>query len=66
MNLIEGLVAEIRRVSEIRSTYVGLGQPGIFGAALMKAELDIAQKAVAEEDVVQMVRSLESLKGFEE
>lgn len=42
------------------------GGAGMIGAALMRAELDIAARALASGDVVAIVRSYAELKGFEE
>ncbi len=37
---------------------------GIFAATMMRADLDAAAKALAEGDVVAMLRVYESLKGY--
>ena len=37
---------------------------GVFAATMMRADLDRAAKALAEGDVVAMLRVYESLKGF--
>ena len=37
---------------------------GIFAATLMRAELDRATRALAEGDIVTMIRSYEALKDF--
>lgn len=38
---------------------------GIFAAAIMRGTLDVATKALAEGDLVTMIRAYEKLKGFE-
>lgn len=37
---------------------------GVFAATLMRNDLDLAAKALAEGDVVAMMRVYESLKGY--
>jgi hypothetical protein len=38
---------------------------GVFAASLMRRDLDEAARALAEQDVVAMLRVYESLKGWE-
>lgn len=64
MNLAEGIVAEIRRVSEILPLYDAI-PTGIFAATMMRAALNRAQKAMADGDVIEMLRCYEELKEFE-
>ena len=49
---------------EVLPAYVAIGAPGAFAAAGMRADLDRAAKALAEGDIVEMVRVCESLKGW--
>ncbi len=60
------LPAEMARVrDELLPIYDGLpGGAGKFAATMMRAELDIATKALAEGDLVAMIRVYKSLKGF--
>lgn len=61
----DALPLEMARVrDEVMPAYQAIGGVGIFALTLMRAELDRAAKALAEQDVVQMIRSLESLRGF--
>lgn len=64
-SLAEALPLEMARVrDEVMPAYVAIGSPGAFALALMRAELDLATKAIMEGDTVQMIRCFESLKGF--
>lgn len=59
------LPREMARVrDEIMPNYLAIGAPGFFALALMRQSLDAAAKAMAEGDVVAMLRTYEELKGF--
>jgi hypothetical protein len=61
----EALPREMARVrDEVLPRYLAIGLPGVFGASRMRAALDAAAKALAEEDVVKMIQVYEVLKGF--
>lgn len=61
------LPKEMSRVRDVlMPQYLAIGPAGGFALAMMKAELDRATKALAEGDVVTMMRSYEALKGFKE
>jgi hypothetical protein len=67
-NLMEGLLNEIERVSEMISVY---RQPylkgvGAFAAAFMRNDLEMAKKAIAGGDVIEMLGSYEKLKEYEQ
>ena len=49
---------------EVLPAYVAIGAPGAFAAAGMRADLDRAAKALAEGDIVEMVRVCKSLQGW--
>ena len=58
------LPAEMTRVrDEVLPAYLEIGPAGAFAATLIRADLDAAAKAMAEGDVVAMLRAYESLKG---
>ena len=60
------LPREMARVrDEIIPMYLEIGPCGAIALALMRADLDAAAKALAEQDVVAMLRIYESLTGFE-
>jgi hypothetical protein len=60
----EALPKEMARVRELLPMYDAI-PTGIFAATMMRADLDAAAKAMAEGDVVAMLRVYESLKGFQ-
>lgn len=61
------LPKEMTRVRDVlMPMYQSIGPAGGFALAMMRAELDRATKALAEGDVVAMLRSYEALKGFKE
>jgi hypothetical protein len=65
----EGLPREMARVrDEILPQFLALrGLPNVIvepQIAIMRAELDAAAKAMAEGDVIAMLRAYESLKGY--
>lgn len=55
MNLIEGLQKEANRRRELLKQYEAIGPEGAFGAAMLKIDIERAEKAVASGDVVEMV-----------
>ena len=62
----EAIQDEMKRVRDVViPQYESIGDPGKFAIAMMKNSLDNATKALAEGDVVAIVRSYEDLKGFE-
>jgi len=63
----EALPREMKRVREVLlPQYISIGVPGLIGVAMMNAALDRATKALAEGDLVAMIRAYEDLKGFTE
>jgi len=50
---------------EILPTYIAIGPPGQWAAAMMRADLDAAQKAMIKGDVVAMIRAYKALKEYE-
>jgi hypothetical protein len=60
----EALPREMARVrDEVLPAYIEIGQPGMFAAMTIRADLDAAAKAMAEGDVAEMLRVYQSLKG---
>ena len=47
---------------EILPHYLAIGPAGMFGAAMIRRDLDAAAKAMAEGDTVEMIRVYQSLK----
>ncbi len=65
LSLGEALPAEMARVRDkVMPAYVEIGAAGSFALAFMRRDLDAAAKALAEQDVVAMLRVYESLKGY--
>ncbi len=64
-NLIEGLQKEQIRVREILGHYEEIGIPGMFGASLIKHELQKAEQAISNGDVVKMIDAYNGLKLVE-
>lgn len=65
-NLMEGLLDEITRVSEMIIEYRSLPkEAGRWAASMMSLEVEEARKAIVNEDTVQMIYSLKRLKEFE-
>jgi len=61
----DALPREMARVrDEVMPAYIKIGPAGQFALAFMRADLDRATKALAEGDVVEMLRAYESLKGY--
>lgn len=61
----DALPREMSRVrDEVMPVYQDIGQVGVFALALMRQDLDAAQKAIIEGDLPEMIRCYESLRGF--
>ncbi len=61
----EALPREMTRVrDEVMPAYLSIGASGGFALHNMRTDLDAATKALAEGDVVAMIRVYESLKGY--
>jgi hypothetical protein len=65
-NLIEGLQAEMNRVREMELIYAELpGNVGAFAIAMIKIEIEKAEKAIAEGDTIMMMTALTELQKLE-
>jgi len=61
----DALPREMARVrDDILPAYVGIGANGAFGAIMIRIKLDAAAKALAEGDIVAMVRLYQELKDL--
>jgi len=61
----DALPREMARVRDkVMPAYLAIGPSGAFALMMMRAALDAAAKAMAEGDVVAMLRAHEALKGF--
>ena len=64
-SLGEALPLEIARVRDkVLPRYVECGPAGSIAAAMMRADLDMASRAMIEGDVIAMMRVYEKLKGW--
>lgn len=60
----DALPREMARVRDkVMPAYQSIGPAGAFALTMMRAHLDDAAKALADGDVVAMIRCYESLKG---
>jgi hypothetical protein len=61
----DALPAEMARVRDkVMPVYLEIGQSGAFALTMMRRDLDEAARAMAEGDVVAMIRVYESLKEY--
>ena len=61
----DALPREMARVRDrVMPAYVEIGTAGMFALTMMRADLDRAAKAMAEGDVVEMIRVYQSLKEY--
>lgn len=61
----DALPVEMARVrDQVMPAYLAIGPSGIFALTMMRADLDAATKALAENDAVMALRVYESLKGY--
>lgn len=59
------LPKEMARVRDkVMPIYIQIGQPGILALSMMRNSLDAATKALAEGDIVGMIRAFEDLRGY--
>ena len=59
----DALPREIERCQELLVAYAEIGPAGAFGAAMIRADIAAAHKAMMEGDCVAMIRAYEALKG---
>ena len=65
-SLGDALPAEMARVrGEVLPAYLESGVGGLPAATMMRRDLDAAARAMAEGDVVAMLRAYEALKGWQ-
>jgi len=60
--LAEGLPKQQERVRGVLKTYEEIGQPGLFGAMMIRESLKKAEIAASSGDVVEMLRAYQDLK----
>jgi molybdopterin converting factor small subunit len=61
----DALPREMTRIrDEVMPAYIEIGPSGIFALTMMRQSLDAAQKALAEGDVIAIMRAYEDLKEY--
>lgn len=60
--LVAELIEEINRCRELVKLYEGIGMPGLFGKAMIHAEIIVAEKSLASGDTVMMLKAFAKLK----
>ncbi len=61
-NLMDGLFKEMNRVRELQKAYEEIGPAGLFGLAMIKQDIQKAEQAIKENDVIKMLVAYNSLK----
>ena len=62
----EEILVELKRNRELLKVYQDLPDGvGTFGATMINADIDFAEKALAEDDVIKVLQAYEKLKGNE-
>lgn len=60
--LMDGLFDEMNRCRELLKEYESIGAPGMFGAVMIKRDIDFAELSIRENDVIKMLQAYEALK----
>ncbi|WP_257303431.1 hypothetical protein [Geothrix campi] len=66
VSLAEALPQEQARVREVLAIYKSLGAAGVIGAAMIEDDLRAADRAIATQDIVAMLRCYQTLKQIHE
>lgn len=63
----EAILEELKRNRELLELYTSepFKQVGAFAAAFIRNDIEVAEKALAEQDILQILASYEKLKGNE-
>lgn len=65
-NLLDAMFEEMNRVRELIQEYKSIpGEAGMIGAALLKINIQDAERAISSNDVAQMLLCYEHLKSCE-
>ena len=64
--LADALPLEMARVREVLGHYKEIGPAGAFAVVFIERDLRAAEEAVMYSDAVQMLRSLETLRGIKD
>lgn len=60
--LMDGLFKEMNRCRELLKEYEAIGAPGMFGAAMIKRDIALAELSIRENDVIKMIEAYDVLK----
>lgn len=60
-NLMDGLLKQMDRVRELKKEYDAIPQ-GKFGSIMIQRDIDAAEQAIKENDVVKMIHAFNALK----
>lgn len=61
----DALPKEMARIRDVvMPAYQAIGPTGVFALTMMRRDLDAAAKAMAERDVVAMIRCLQDLRSY--
>lgn len=63
-NLMEGVMAELRRCRDLLRAYEAI-PTGAFGAHLIRQAIREAEDAIASDDIIRLIQAYENLKGFQ-
>lgn len=61
----EAILVELERNRELLKAYAEIGPAGAFGYAMISQDISTAERALAENDIIQILQSYEKLKGNE-
>lgn len=65
-SVAEDILVELKRNRELLKVYHALPDgAGMFGATMISQDIDLAEEALAENDVVKILQAYEKLKGNE-
>jgi len=64
-NLVQGVMEEIDRCTEVAKRYHELGAPGAFGYAAITGTVERAKAAVGRGDIEELLQVLADLKSVE-
>lgn len=64
MNIVGALAGEIQRCTELAILYRDIGPAGQFALMFIEQGIERAKKALAVGDAIEIMKSLEEMKGF--
>lgn len=59
----EEILNELKRNRELLEAYKEIGPAGTFGYTMINADIDAAEKALSDNDVIAIIQCYEKLKG---